>query len=64
MKDEATRLSALRTGKVDGILYAGIVAINSVDVVRSLQKTNPEIEIWPYFQRSFGFALNIRNAPL
>ena len=63
MKDEATRLSALRTGKVDGILHAGIVDISSLDVVRSLQNTNPEIEIWAHVQRSFGFALNIRNAP-
>ena len=63
MAEEATRISALRAGKVDGILHAGIVDISSIDVVRSLQRTNPEIEIWPYFQRSFGFALNIRNAP-
>ncbi len=64
MAEEATRISALRAGKIDGILHAGIVDINSIDVVRSLQTTNPEIEIWPYFQRSFtSVALNIDNAP-
>ena len=65
ISEEATRLSALRTGKVDIISQAGGgTAINSLDVVRSLQRTNPEIEIWPYFQRSFNaFTLNIRKPP-
>ena len=44
MADEATRISALRTGKIDIIQHAGVVDIGNMDVVRSLQKTNPEIE--------------------
>ena len=35
-----------------------------MDVIRSLQKTNPEIEVYSYYQRAFQvFGLNIRNAP-
>ena len=64
MADEATRISALRTGKVDMIAHAGVVDIKSLDVVRSLQKTNPEIEVGGFIQGSFqSFTLNIRKAP-
>ena len=64
MADEATRISALRTGKIDIIQHAGVVDIGNMDVVRSLQKTNPEIEVHSYYQRAFQvFGLNIRNAP-
>ena len=64
--EEASRLAALRTGKVDIISQAGGGSdLNSLDVVRSLQRTNPEIEIWPYYQRAFTvYTLNIRNPPL
>ena len=44
MAEEATRISALRTGKVDMIQHAGVVDITSQDVIRSLQKTHPQIE--------------------
>ena len=64
MAEEATRISALRSGKVDMLHQTGGVAISSFDVVRSLQRTNPDIEISPYFQGSYTtFTLNIRNAP-
>ena len=64
MADEATRISALRTGKIDIIQHAGVADIGNMDVIRSLQKTNPEIEVYSYYQRAFQvFGLNIRNAP-
>ena len=64
MADEATRISALRTGKVDIIQHAGVVDIQSVDVGRSLQKTNPEIEVHSHFERSFqSITMNIRKPP-
>ena len=64
MADEATRISALRTGKVDMIAHAGVVDIKSLDMLRSLRKTNPEIEVGGFIQRSFqSFTLNIRKAP-
>ena len=64
MPEEATRLSALRTGKLDIVGNVGTVSIPSVDVVRSLHKTNPEIVVSQYYLRALqSFALNIRNAP-
>ena len=64
MADEATRISALRTGKIDIIQHAGVADIGNMDVIRSLQRTNPEIEVYSYYQRAFQvFGLNIRNAP-
>ena len=64
MAEEATRVSALRSGKVDMLAQAGVSTIGTLDVVRSLQKTNPELEVSSYYQRSFATTtLNIRNAP-
>ena len=64
MAEEATRISAMRTGKIDIIQHAGVVDIGHIDVVRSLQKTNPEIEVHSYYQLSDkAFGLNFRNAP-
>ena len=64
MAEEATRISALRTGKIDIIQHAGVADIGNMDVIRSLQRTNPEIEVYSYYQRAFQvFGLNIRNAP-
>ena len=62
MSEEATRISALRSGKIDMIRLAG-GEIKSIDVVQSLQRTDPGITIWPFFQRADAFSLNIRNAP-
>ena len=64
MPEEATRISALRTGQIEKIQHAGVVDIQSLDVIRSLQMTNPKIEDHSYFQAAFAsFSLNIRNAP-
>ena len=64
MADEATRISALRTGKVDIIQHAGVVDITSLDVVRSLQRTDPEIQVFGFLQQSLqSLTMNARNAP-
>ena len=66
MEEEATRISALRTGKVDMMHFAGGggVAITSRDVLRSLQNTNPDIQVGPYFLRGSGaFILNMQKPP-
>ena len=64
MAEEATRISAMRTGKVDILHQAGLSVIGTVDVVVSLQRTNPEIEVHSFYNRAFAvFGLNIRNAP-
>ena len=64
MAEEATRISALRTGKVDMLHQTSGIAISSVDVVRSLQRTNPEIEVDSfYYSSGASIGLNVRNAP-
>ena len=63
MAEEATRISALRTGKVDMVRLSG-AEIKSIDVVRSLQRTDPEIEIWPFYSRADAIILNTHTPPL
>ena len=62
IKEKATRLAALRSGKID--LLCGFAWIQSVDVVKSLQKTNPELQIHPVplFSNN-SINLNRRNPP-
>ena len=62
MAEEATRLSALRSGKIDKIT-SGADEIRSFDVIKSLQQTNPEIATWPFELRSTAWILNTHNAP-
>ena len=65
MAEEATRISALRTGAVDIIHTAGGgTAIGSLDTIKSLQRTNPEIEVWGSTGTSDKtFGLNIHEPP-
>ena len=66
MPEPATRIAALRTGKID---YAGAPlsyppALNSIDKVESLRRTNPEIAIWEHMVRTnYSFGLNTQRAP-
>ena len=61
--EEATRISALRSGTIDMIRLSG-VEIRSLDVVKGLQRTNPDIAIWPFYQRSLdAISLNPQKAP-
>ena len=65
MKEPATRLAALRSGKLDYLGNAANTDIKSIDQVESLARTNPEIAQWPFFLRSdFSFAINVNNPPL
>ena len=51
--EEATRLAGLRSGQIDFLGFpAGISDIASVDVLESLRKTNPEIVLIPWWDRS------------
>ena len=60
----STRLAALRTGKIDYMGNTGDVNIYSPDDLQTLQRTNPEIEVWPFYQRSLdAMILNIRKPP-
>ena len=63
MPEEATRLAALRSGKIDMILGAG--SIRSIDTIRSVQRTNPELQVEPFFgSNSNTPTMNRRNPPL
>ena len=64
MPEVATQLAALRSGKVDYMGVTGAAQIRIIDQVESLERTNPEIEMWPYATRSDnGFAMNIQKPP-
>ena len=64
LTEEATRLAALRTGKLDYMGVNGGVAITSVDVLESLQRTNPELVMWPHlFRSNNSFGMNVNNPP-
>ena len=66
MPEPATRIAALRSGKID---YAGSVlnhppTLNSIDKVESMQRTNPEIVIWEHMVRTMNsFGMNTQRAP-
>ena len=49
MPDMSTRLAALRTGKIDIMGNTGDAYINSVDDMQSLQRSRPDIDIWPAY---------------
>ena len=62
MREEATRVAALRSGKIDYFGYGVNTQITSIYQVESLAKTNPEIAQWPFVSRSaFCFAVNVNN---
>ena len=52
MPEEATRLAALRSGKVDMLATVGDTQLRSLDQVESLRETDPEIVIIPFKVRS------------
>ena len=52
MAESATRPAALRTGKIDYLGSPGASALRSIDKVESLERTDPEIELWSYKFRS------------
>ncbi len=67
MADEATRLSAMRTGKIDLLHTIGggvTTSIRTYEGVQSLLKTNPESQVTPFFIRSMNYVgMNIRKPP-
>ena len=64
MPEVATYMAALRAGKVDYIGPIAVTQLRTPDQVESLQRTNPEIEIWPFALRSDNaFGMNVQVAP-
>ena len=60
MTEPATRMAALRTAKLDWVGVPLGSAINSIDQVESLARTNPEIvltKVWTRSDNSYGFSL-------
>ena len=64
MPDQSTRVSAMRTGKIDYLAHNGHGQFFTVDAVESLQRTNPELRVNAYYFRageSAGF--NVTEPP-
>ena len=62
--DSSARLAAMRTGKIDMLSNTGDAFITSIDDVESLQKTNPEIEVWPRYSWITGPSIFNQSLPL
>ncbi len=65
MPETTTYISALRTGQLDYIGAAGgATTLRSIDQLESLQRTNPELKVYPIAGRSDnGVGLNIQVEP-
>ena len=64
IEDIATRLSALRTGKVDYAGHVGWSGGGKLSDIRSIQKSDPEIQVYPFHVRSNNsYAPNINVEP-
>ncbi len=62
MKEEVTRLAALRSGRLDLVGGIGSSQIKLIDQVESLKRTNPDLVQWPHFSRSETvYNLNLTN---
>ena len=62
MPEVATRLAALRSGRLDLLAKAGI--IRTIDQAESLQRTNPEIKMWSVLGASVTLTgLNVSKPP-
>ena len=60
MTDDATILSALRSGKLDYVGHTGVAQMIYISQAESLQRTNPEIELYGWSTRSENaFAYNM-----
>ena len=52
MPEDATKMAALRSGKLDYIGLAGASQLFSADLAVELQRTNPDLQFWPFSSRS------------
>ena len=63
-KEQATILALMRTGKADYIGYGGDTQIRTIDAATSLQRTNPELNLWPFsFRAHTAMTFNVQNPP-
>ena len=62
--EQATNLALMRTGKADYIGRAGGTIIRSIDTAVSLQRTNPELNLWPFsFRADTAMTFNVQMPP-
>ena len=61
--DVSARLAAIRTGKIDMLTNTGDAYIQNVDYIETLQRTNPEIEVWPLYTFIYPLLFN-QSLPL
>ncbi len=60
----STRLAGMRSGKLDYIGHGGATQIGVVDQALSLMRTNPELQLYPWSQRSDSAAhMNVSKPP-
>ena len=67
LPEDATRLAALRSGKLDYIGHLGVSQIFTIDEAESLKKTNPELVLTAFaFRSETSFAAGVRpdNSPI
>ena len=63
-KEKATILALMRSGKADYIGYVGDSQLSTVDAAVSLQRTNPEMNLWPFSYRSENaLTFNTQKSP-
>ena len=64
MPELATQLAALRSGKLDYVGHLGRSGIRNLDQAERLEKSNPEIVLWPQVYRSdHAFGMNVQLKP-
>ena len=64
MNEVATILAGLRTGKIDFIGWPGASQLNSIDQAVSLQRTNPELVVHTWSERSnAAHIMNLNKEP-
>ena len=60
--EPATILALMRSGKADYIGNVGDSHLRTIDEAVSLQRTNPEMNLWPWSFRASGFSFNVQKA--
>ena len=64
MPEEATRISALRTGKIDFMGQFSWTNIENVALLERLVQTDPDLVIWPWYLRSnAATGMNVTRPP-
>ena len=64
MTDSATRLAAMRSGKIDYTGHLGNTQVGEIETAVALKESNPQIEQWPFAYRSHNsFSMRVDKPP-